>query len=121
MRYKKILEKRLWCFGVNKKYQGFDYIVYGMEVLLNNQNSLEYVTKNLYPDIAKKFNTSWKCVERDIRTIVKIIWKYGNRELLEKMNGSRMKVRPKNIEFFQILLKNISIVHKEIIEEKKDS
>ena len=89
--------------GVKTSNQGYQYTAYGILLALKNKDSLAYITKSLYIDIAIEFHTSWKCVERNIRTIVDSIWKTDNVELLTQIcNGNRIP-RPANKEFFNLM------------------
>lgn len=113
-------EVLLWSFGINKKYQGFHYIIYGIELCVQDENCLNYITKDLYQDIAIKYHTSWECVERDIRTVVDIIWNYGNRELIFEINGSRFTDKPVNAKFFKILTKYVMRLSDETDRSKEE-
>ena len=53
--------------------------------------------------MALENNTTVKCVERDIRTVIEVIWKYGDRELLNIVAGRELKEKPNNREFIDML------------------
>lgn len=108
MQYQNETQKLLWRLGVNATYQGFDHIVYGVSLGARETERLERITKELYPEIAKQYNTSWKCVERDIRTVVEVIWNYGNRELLIEIYGEPLEKRPKNAKFLKRLVRYLT-------------
>lgn len=61
-----------------------------------------FYTKWLYPDVAKHYRTTWKCVERDIRTVVNVAWK-TNPELLGEMAQRFLSRKPKPSQFLAIL------------------
>lgn len=105
MQHEKIIQKSLWNFGVNRKYRGFDQVVYGVELSMPDIGRLEHITKDLYPDIAKRFCTSTECVERNIRTLKEIIWEYGNRELLKEIGD--ISERPTCTRFLEVLTKHL--------------
>lgn len=89
--------------GVKTSNRGYSYISYGISLTLQDKSYLEYVTKGLYVDIARNFNTSGSCVERDIRTTVKAIWETEDTDLLmEICNGTTPK-RPPNKKFFAMM------------------
>lgn len=89
--------------GVKTSNQGYQYTAYGIFLVLKNKDSLAYITKSLYIDIAIEFHTSWKCVERNIRTIVDSIWKTDNVELLTQICNGNPISRPANKEFFNLM------------------
>ena len=88
--------------GVSSLYQGFDYAVSGVMLVLEDRKRLTYITKGLYLDVARRHNTTWKCVERDIRTVVDVIWDNADVEILTEFCGGRLEARPKNRRFFEI-------------------
>lgn len=89
--------------GLNNSYLGFFYLTYAIQLVIEDESRLIYISKWLYPDIAKKYNTSVSCVERDIRTAIDVIWKHGDRELLAKMSTTTLELKPKNTKFIAIL------------------
>ncbi|MCD8356830.1 MAG: response regulator [Clostridia bacterium] len=62
---------------------------------LNDPSMADSVTKILYPAVAKKYDTTWTSVERDIRNAIEIAWKRSN----GKMSGFSSVRRPANREF----------------------
>ena len=62
------------------------------------------VTKVLYPEVAKKFNTTPSRVERAIRHAIEVAWDRGDIEVLQKFFGytvSNIKGKPTNSEFYR--------------------
>ena len=81
-----------------KTYPSISYILMAME----DANSVNYITKSLYPDIAKKYKTTIGSVERAIRHAVDIVWIRGNKQLLGEIFGTfviEQQERPTNSEF----------------------
>ncbi len=103
MKNEKFVRTTLRQLGAAQTYRGFDYTIDGALLILEDENRLKYVTKTLYPDIAQKHNTSWYCVERDIRTIVDVIWNNGDKEMLLCMSGENLEEKPNNAKFLKIL------------------
>ena len=71
---------------------GYDYIVYGLLLINEDQTRVSNITKALYIDIAAHYETSWSCVEKNIRNTVNAIWTSEN-----------MDRKPTNKEFFEYL------------------
>lgn len=113
MGHKKEIESLLRRMGSNSSYCGFNYTVYGIVLAIQDRERLVYITKGIYPDVAKEFNTSWKCVERDIRTVVDVIWNYGDRELLERVRGIELNQKPQNKEFIEMMAEYIKNMEEE--------
>lgn len=90
-------------FEVTRAYQGFDYVAYGVELVIKDRSYLKYVTKTLYPEIARKYRTSWHCVERDIRTVADIVWKNGGGLFFRETAKEMLEERPKNAKFIQLM------------------
>ena len=60
------------------------------------------ITKELYPDIASKFDTTVSRVERAIRHAIEVSWNRGNWEFMEEVFGHSVdieKAKPTNSEF----------------------
>ena len=62
---------------------GYDYIVYGLLLINEDQTRVSNITKALYIDIAAHYETSWSCVEKNIRNTVNAIWTAENKTILE--------------------------------------
>ncbi len=65
------------------------------------------VTKRLYPEVARRYNTNWRCVERNIRTVCELAWR-GNRAILEEMAWRLLPRRPSATEFLAILVADMN-------------
>lgn len=53
--------------GICHNMRGFKYLKYGIYLVYSDPNNYEYMTKQLYPAIAKHFNKTIISVERSIR------------------------------------------------------
>ncbi len=92
--------------GIGKSYSGYDYILYAIELIEQDESVLASITKVLYLDIAREFHTSDTCVERNIRKAIEIIWKHSvqNKFLILKIFGSKFCTsKPSNKEFLELL------------------
>ncbi len=98
------IKSTLRRLGVKTSNRGYSYVSYGILLTLKDKSYLEYITKNLYVDIAHNFHTSGSCVERDIRTTIESIWQTEDTALLmEICNGSSTTKRPANKKFFSLM------------------
>lgn len=83
---------------------GYDYIVYGLLLINEDQTRVSNITNALYIDIAAHYETSWSCVEKNIRNTVNAIWTAENKTILEMIfNRTHMDRKPTNKEFFEYL------------------
>lgn len=97
----------LYKLGVRPNLGGYRYLTYGIQLVEEKPERLQYVTKELYPEIARQYNTNWMSVERAIRTAITSCWKRGNRELLDEMVGYRLEDKPTASEFIAIVAEYI--------------
>lgn len=78
--------------GGTANYKGFSYAAYAMALCAERPERLLLVTKNLYPEVAKQYRTTWRAVERDIRTLITMIWT-RNSDLLGLIAGGPLEER----------------------------
>ena len=95
-----IIEEKLDAFGVPRRLLGYRYILSAVEKSLYDMNVLDGITKNLYPNMAKQFYTTYGAVERNIRTAIGCMCKNGNaKEIRKIMYYKRKGVHFTNKEF----------------------
>lgn len=92
----------LYRLGVTANYTGFFHTAYAVALCVEQPDRLLVVTKWLYPEVAKQYQTSWKAVERNIRTVGGIIW-CENRPLLEQLARRPLIQKPRNAQLLAIL------------------
>ena len=115
MNYEKMIVNILDSFGVNRTYTGHGYVVYGLLLIIEDPERLELITKSLYLNIAKHYNTNWSCVEKNIRTIVNCVWDSHNTQLLEIIfNKSNRDKKPTNKEFLKYMYDYITYYQEDI-------
>ena len=96
------LTKLLHELGMPSHIKGYEYIREGIVLLYNDPSIIGGITKELYPEIAEKYNTSVSRVERAIRHAIEVSWNRGNLELMEEVFGHSVdydKAKPTNSEF----------------------
>ena len=97
----------LYRLGVTANYAGFFHTSYAVCLAVKQPERLLMVTKWLYPDVARKYDTKWVCVERNIRTVAAVAWK-RNRPLLEELAHGPLPRRPTASQFLAILTAHLS-------------
>lgn len=96
------LTKLLHELGMPSHIKGYEYIREGIMLLYNDPSIIGGITKELYPEIAEKYNTSVSRVERAIRHAIEVSWNRGNLDLMEEVFGHSVdydKAKPTNSEF----------------------
>ncbi len=91
--------------GFQSRHKGYRYLREAVWIAYKEPQVLSSVTKHLYPEVAKRFETTCPHVERAIRNTIEAAWLEGNAETLEAIFGdlfSRAE-RPTNSEVIQIL------------------
>lgn len=101
--------------GIPAHIKGYQYIREGIIMAINDMNMLNYITKLLYPSIAKKYKTTSSSVERAIRHAIEVAWGRGKIEVIEEMFGytvSAGKGKPTNSEFIALIADKLRIEYK---------
>jgi len=88
--------------GVPSHIKGYQYIRESITLIYENPELVGGITKELYPEVAKKFTTTVSRVERAIRHAIEVSWNRGNWQLMEDIFGHSVdidKAKPTNSEF----------------------
>jgi len=92
--------------GVPAHIRGYHYMREAIMMAVEDLDILNYVTKELYPTIAKKCNTTPSRVERAIRHAIEVAWSRGKVEVIDSMFGytiNNHKGKPTNSEFIALI------------------
>ena len=106
--------KLLHELGVPSHIKGYQYIREGILLLYNNPDIVGGITKELYPEIANKYDTSVSRVERAIRHAIEVSWNRGNLDLMEEIFGHSVdydKAKPTNSEFIVTVADKLKLEH----------
>lgn len=101
--------------GVPAHIKGYLYLREAISMVYNDIELLGSITKVLYPDIAKKYNTTASRVERAIRHAIEVAWSRGNIESISSLFGytvSMSKAKPTNSEFIAMVADKLRLEHK---------
>lgn len=96
------ITRMLHELGMPAHIKGYQYIRDGIVMIYNNPDIIGGITKELYPDVASKYNTTVSRVERAIRHAIEVSWNRGNWDLMEEIFGHSVdidKAKPTNSEF----------------------
>ena len=93
----------------------FVAICESIKMVYNNIDILGGITKVLYPEIARKFNTTSSRVERAIRHAIEVAWVRGNIDAISDIFSytiSYHKSKPTNSEFIAMIADRLRLIHK---------
>ena len=96
------ISKILHELGIPSHIKGYQYIRDGINILYNNPDVVGGITKELYPSLADKYDTTVSRVERAIRHAIEVSWNIGSWDLMEEIFGHSVdvdKAKPTNSEF----------------------
>ncbi|MGM8213362.1 sporulation transcription factor Spo0A [Virgibacillus sp. W0430] len=101
--------------GVPAHIKGYMYLREAITMVYNDIELLGSITKILYPEIAKKFNTTASRVERAIRHAIEVAWSRGNIDSISDLFGytvSISKAKPTNSEFIAMVADRLRLEYK---------
>ena len=104
--------------GIPTHVRGYQYIREGVMLLYASDGISSLVTKEIYPKIANKYQTTSSRVERAIRHAIEISWSRGDIKLMENLFGNSIdfdRSRPTNSEFLSTLADKFKLNTKELI------
>ena len=99
---KSSITKTLHDLGIPSHIKGYQYIRDGVEIIFDRPDIIGGITKELYPELADKFETTVSRVERAIRHAIEVSWNRGDWDLMEELFGHSVdidKAKPTNSEF----------------------
>lgn len=82
--------------GANSKYKGYFFTADAIRMTMTYQEKPLRITKDIYPNLAKKYKSTPTNVEHDIRTLVNVCWE-GNRKFLEEIAGYSLNYKPTTV------------------------
>ncbi len=98
--------------GVPAHIKGYHYLRDAILMVIDEISLLGAVTKELYPMIAQKYNTTPSRVERAIRHAIELAWDRGNVEMMNKFFGYTINLergKPTNSEFIAMIADRLRI------------
>lgn len=96
------ISKMLHELGMPSHIKGYQYIREAISMVYDNPDIVGGITKELYPELATKFDTTVSRVERAIRHAIEVSWNRGDWDLMEEIFGHSVdidKAKPTNSEF----------------------
>ena len=92
--------------GVPAHIKGYQYLREAIIMVIKDNEIINQITKQLYPEIATKFHTTPSRVERAIRHAIEVAWGRGEQKVVENIFGytiSANRGKPTNSEFIAMI------------------
>ena len=92
--------------GIPAHIKGYQYLRDAIMMAVNDMDILNSITKQLYPSIAKNYNTTPSRVERAIRHAIEVAWSRGKMDTIDQLFGYTVnngKGKPTNSEFIALV------------------
>jgi len=103
--------------GVPAHIRGYHFMREAILMAIENHDVLNFVTKELYPAIAKKSGSTASRVERAIRHAIEVAWSRGKLDAIENIFGytvNNSKGKPTNSEFIALISDRLRIELKSV-------
>lgn len=88
--------------GITSKYKGYYFLAEAVNMVMEQKDGNIKITKDIYPNLSKKFKSTPSNIERDIRTVINTCWE-TNKSGLDKIAGYPLKFKPTNSEFIDMI------------------
>ena len=98
--------------GVPAHIKGYQYVREAIVIAVQDMDVINAVTKVLYPEVARRYNTTASRVERAVRHAIETAWDRGDLETLQRYFGytvNSTKGKPTNSEFIAMIADRIRL------------
>lgn len=98
--------------GIPAHIKGYHYLREAIKVVMDNEDVINRITKELYPRVAKRFNATPSKVERAIRHAIEVAWARGRIENINGMFGYNIygkNDKPTNGEFIALVADKLKL------------
>ena len=112
------ITKILHELGIPSHIKGYQYIREGIGIIYEHPETIGGITKELYPELANKFDTTVSRVERAIRHAIEVSWNRGDWDLMEEIFGHSVdidKAKPTNSEFIVTIADKLRLDNKVMV------
>ena len=100
------ITKILHELGIPSHIKGYQYIREGIGIVFERPDTIGGITKELYPELAGKYDTTVSRVERAIRHAIEVAWNRGKIENINSIFGLTVYTsneKPTNGEFIALV------------------
>ena len=92
--------------GIPSHIKGYQFLRDAINIVFDRPDVIGGITKELYPELAGKYDTTVSRVERAIRHAIEVSWNRGSWDMMEELFGHSVdidKAKPTNSEFIVTL------------------
>lgn len=100
------ITKMLHELGIPSHIKGYQFLRDAINIVFDRPDVIGGITKELYPELADKYDTTVSRVERAIRHAIEVSWNRGSWDMMEELFGCSVdidKAKPTNSEFIVTL------------------
>lgn len=111
------ITRMLHDLGIPSHIKGYNYIREGISLVYENPSMIGGITKELYPALASRFDTTVSRIERAIRHAIEVSWNRGDLDYMEELFGHSVDIdraKPTNSEFIVTLADKLRIEHHKV-------
>ncbi len=98
--------------GIPAHIKGYQYLREAVKMVLEDHDILSRITKELYPGIARRYNTTASKVERAMRHAIEVAWNRGRLDSINRMYGYKVfspDDKPTNGEFIAMVADKVGM------------
>ena len=98
--------------GIPAHIKGYHYLREAVRMVLADPDVINRITKELYPGIARKFDTTASKVERAMRHAIDVAWSRGRLDSVNNMYGYKVLSpddKPTNGEFIALIADKVAV------------
>lgn len=98
--------------GIPAHIKGYQFLREAVKMVVENPDVINRITKELYPGIGKRFNTTASKVERAIRHAIEVAWSRGRIDTLNRAFGCKVaskEDKPTNGEFIAMIADKLAM------------
>ena len=111
------ITKMLHELGIPSHIKGYSYIREGITILYYDYNMVGAITKKLYPELAKRYNTTTSRVERAMRHAIEVGWTRSDWKMTEDLFGQSVdfdRSKPTNSEFLVTIADKLRLDNRKV-------
>ena len=98
--------------GIPKNLLSYKYLRSAIILKFEKEDEMRFFTKQLYPEVARQYHTTWNQVERAIRHAIEVAWVRGCVEKQHELFGYTIasnKGKPTNSEFINAIVDGLKL------------
>lgn len=114
-RFEESIKMLLLEIGIPANLKGYLYLSYSIKLLIERDSISGSIAKELYPEVAIKFNSTVSRVERSIRHAIDVAWCRGKIRHMNEIFGINIYndyEKPTSCEFISLLADRVTLIEK---------